>query len=382
MVPALRTLLTFTSTFRPPGFAIMGDVTNTPGWSNDRGPQVVAVSSACIGLLSLAVGLRVYAQGLMMNPLKKWDTWFTIIAAVMAIAIGSLLIHSVTHFGLGKHTFCVIAEDPLPPDNLANIFKVGKPPYFTVQTPKTAVNVSKFGYVQITIQAACLMFVKLAILSLYVRLFGMMRRDKLFTWGVYILFTFSVLLGVGSVIEFICNVSRRMCSGIEYTSCSRRGPRVAEQKVTVAIMLLPARILWGLQLPMRKKIGLGFTFRLGIFVSVTNVVRVSYYAKITVGGDIAWDNIDAMLWTIVQMCFAIVAACIPPSAPLLRVCMGSRENTMRGKYRSRLGSNSREETILRTAAIHPGSRESHQLDPYAYCKLLVPRLSIFHITPG
>jgi hypothetical protein len=87
----------------------------------------------------------------------------------------------------------------------------------------------------------------------------------------------------------------------------------------IAIMLLPSRLLWNLRLPLKEKIGLTATFGLGIFLSATNVVRIIYYARIIDGGNLAWDDIDALIWTFVCMCLAVVCASIPPCAPLFRV---------------------------------------------------------------
>jgi hypothetical protein len=81
----------------------------------------------------------------------------------------------------------------------------------------------------------------------------------------------------------------------------------------IAIMLLPSRLLWNLRLPLKEKIGLTATFGLGIFVSATNVVRIIYYARIIDGGNLAWDDIDALIWTFVCMCLAVVCASIPLS---------------------------------------------------------------------
>lgn len=219
-------------------------------------------------------------------------------------------------------------EDPQRPDNLAYIFMI--------------------GYVTTILQSACIMFTKLAILALYARVFGMLHHDKLFTWGVYFLTGFVLLLGVGSIIEFILQCipapvfwnriyllfPGKPADGPTEGYCMDQVlhvtiPIVLDLVSEILIMLLPSRILWNLQLPWKKKIGLMATFGLGIFVCATNIVRITYYAKMENGGDIAWDDIDAFVWTLVQMCIAIVAASIPPCAPLLKGCLGRTGKTTR-----------------------------------------------------
>ncbi|KAF2642240.1 hypothetical protein P280DRAFT_467634 [Massarina eburnea CBS 473.64] len=341
--------------------AIPTDPSQIPNWNEDRAPEIVAVTSVAITVLSLSVCLRIYGQSFITNPLRKWDTWFTLLASILAIGLGACLINSAANYGLGKHTARVILQDPDAPDNLANIFM--------------------FGYIQITIQAACIMFTKLAILALYVRLFGMMGRDTLFTWGVYTLFAFTILLGIGSVIEFILQCipapvfwnrvyllfPQKPAPGPTVGYCMPNPyytiiPSILDLVSELAILLLPSKILWHLQLPLRKKIGLAVTFGLGTFVTLMNIIRIYYYSRITVGGDIAWDNIDAMIWTMVQMALAIVCACIPPAAPLLRFCLGDRESTVRRRYGSRLVSVRDKSTPIRSTTVPAG--QSHELLTY------------------
>jgi len=53
-------------------------------WDDDRSPQVIAISSVCIAILSIAFFLRLYSQNLITNPWKVWDTWLTVLASVSA----------------------------------------------------------------------------------------------------------------------------------------------------------------------------------------------------------------------------------------------------------------------------------------------------------
>ncbi|KAF2469545.1 uncharacterized protein BDR25DRAFT_288451 [Lindgomyces ingoldianus] len=297
-------------------------------WVDNRAPEVVALNIVCLFSVFVTFAVRLYAQSLVTNPWKALDTWFALVASVFAAGVAGCILYAVK-LGLGKHTRRIVLEDLSPPDNLADIFK--------------------YGYIQSILQAVCIMFTKLAILALYTRVFGLLHHDRCFTYGVYVCTVFSVLLGIGEISVFIlqCVPPQVFWNRIYllFPVGHPKGPvegycmdqvthvvvPIALDLVSeVAIMLLPARILWNLCLPWKKKIGLGVTFSLGIFVSVTNIVRISIYARMVNGGDIAWDDIDAFIWTIVQMSFAVVCASIPPCAPLLKVFSKRKGGSSRG----------------------------------------------------
>jgi hypothetical protein len=192
------------------------------------------------------------------------------------------------------------------------------------------------------------MFTKLAIIALYARIFGLIHHDRFFRYGIYVCAAFSMLLGIMEILVFVLQCippevfwnriyllfpvghPKGRTEGYCMDQVSHVVAPIALDLVSeVAIMLLPARILWKLRLPRKKKIGLSITFGLGIFVTVTNIVRINIYAKMVNGGDIAWDDIDAFVWTIVQMSIAVICASIPPCAPLLRLF--SRNNNRAGR---------------------------------------------------
>ncbi|KAF2258895.1 hypothetical protein CC78DRAFT_422200, partial [Lojkania enalia] len=284
----------------------------------NRSAELVAISVLCIVAISVSVSLRLYAQSLTTNPWKIWDSWLTIMASVMAIAVASFILYSVK-LGLGYHTTRIILEDPEPPRKLADIFK--------------------YAYIQTILQAASIMCTKLAILTLYARVFGLRHHDRFFTYGLYICITFTSLLGVGTTIEFITQCvpppvfwnrvyllfpGGAVPNGLTEGYCMDQlthlvVPVSLDLANEIAILVLPAKVLWSLRLPWKKKLALTITFGLGIFVTITNIVRINIYAKIVNGGDIAWDDIDAFIWTVVQLSVGIICACIPACAPLLKL---------------------------------------------------------------
>ncbi|KAI9713566.1 MAG: hypothetical protein M1820_000948 [Bogoriella megaspora] len=88
---------------------------------------------------------------------------------------------------------------------------------------------------------------------------------------------------------------------------------IVEILIDVALLLLPLRMIAKLQLNLQKKLMLCGIFALGIFVTVTGIVRLTilYQPK---SETLSFANSD--LWIEIQLGTAIVCACLPLYRPL------------------------------------------------------------------
>jgi fucose permease len=101
----------------------------------------------------------------------------------------------------------------------------------------------------------------------------------------------------------------------------------------LAILALPIPVLTGMRLPSRQKTILVFTFTLGIFVTIVDVVRI-YYLQQAIGetptgsstspgsrfggeADFAWNASLSLMWSAVEVNVGIICACIPTLKPLI-----------------------------------------------------------------
>ena len=190
------------------------------------------------------------------------------------------------------------------------------------------------GYFTEIFQAVALMFIKLAILKFYSRVFTL--RQPIFKWSVYALVAYSIATGIGVTVEFIV-----ICLPISYYwnvawalnglkapfpvegSCLPSPVRLATPLLLdlfsdVIMLFLPLLGLWNLQMSRRKKIGLLFAFSLGAFVCVTNILRIYFSFNINSAGDVSYVNADSFVWTAVQCSMGVLAASVPALAPLYR----------------------------------------------------------------
>lgn len=102
----------------------------------------------------------------------------------------------------------------------------------------------------------------------------------------------------------------------------------------LAILVLPIPVLTGMRLPQRQKTILVFTFALGIFVTIVDVVRIYYLqqastdgqtlkanTRLGTGNNFAWTASTAFMWSAVEVNVGIICACIPTLKPLVKKFM-------------------------------------------------------------
>lgn len=97
----------------------------------------------------------------------------------------------------------------------------------------------------------------------------------------------------------------------------------------LAILVLPIPVLTGMRLPQRQKTVLVFTFALGVFVTIVDVVRIYYlqqavndqvvtHQRLGTGIDFSYSASTALMWSAVEVNVGIICACIPTLKPLIK----------------------------------------------------------------
>lgn len=101
----------------------------------------------------------------------------------------------------------------------------------------------------------------------------------------------------------------------------------------LAILAMPIPVLTGMRLPSRQKTILVFTFTLGIFVTIVDVVRIYYLQRAILevptgsstdplsrfGGqsNFAWNASLSLMWSAVEVNVGMACACVPTLKPLI-----------------------------------------------------------------
>ncbi|KAK3382091.1 integral membrane protein [Lasiosphaeria ovina] len=78
----------------------------------------------------------------------------------------------------------------------------------------------------------------------------------------------------------------------------------------ILILALPMYPIYSSHLPPGQKVALMVVFALGLFTTVTSILRMQTLSFSTTSPDITWD-IDSSIWTMIEENLAIICACLP-----------------------------------------------------------------------
>lgn len=134
----------------------------------------------------------------------------------------------------------------------------------------------------------------------------------------------------------------------------------------LTILVLPIPVLTGMRLPQRQKTVLIFTFTLGIFVTVVDVIRIYYlqqtadqtltHSRIGTGPDFSYHVSTALMWSAVEVNVGIICACIPTLKPLIHRILPSMLID-----RHKPESDKEGVTAIESHAARSGNGASHEL---------------------
>ncbi|KAI5781944.1 hypothetical protein EDC01DRAFT_235044 [Geopyxis carbonaria] len=263
--------------------------------ADDRSGEILATGAFFLFFIVLVTVLRLYGRlHLMKLPLALDDV---LICIASVFGIGFLCVEMIScKYGAGKHFFPLSLE-------------------------------SKSTY-QFSVWLACsfymcgMGFVKFAMLALYWRL----SPSQGFRNILMFMFLFVGLLTVSNVlvVVFQCKpivatwdlrVRNGTCINIIAFYYSNSALNILTD---FAVYVLPMRMLWNIQLPIRQKISLCGIFGLGAIACIASVVRVANIPLMARNGDHSWNIVNAMIWSIVEMGVSILAASFPSLKVLVK----------------------------------------------------------------
>ncbi|KAK4127962.1 hypothetical protein N657DRAFT_236459 [Parathielavia appendiculata] len=269
------------------------------GWTyNTKDPNAPTIGLTITGVaitltfLSLiTVCLRTYVRALMIRAFGI-DDWIILVTWVAAAGFAIVSIVQ-SRWGLGLQHI-----DDLPADDVYNfglIQYMGAPFYITsILGFKLAllfsylrfIPLGVYRYTIIGVITACIMF-HLSFLLVQINLCQPIRKqwDPAITWG-------SCIPGVPF-----------------YTSMA-----ALTMVFDVTVMLLPFPVLAKSRLQTRKKVILLGLFGLGIFITVTQIVRIQKVKQLAN----YTDSAPLILWSTVESNLGIIVANVPTLAPLVK----------------------------------------------------------------
>ncbi|KAF2638709.1 hypothetical protein P280DRAFT_482043 [Massarina eburnea CBS 473.64] len=206
-----------------------------------------------------------------------------------------------------------------------------------------------------------LMLVKVAILLSWIRLFVPLKQRNAFFWVSHALIWSNVLFyGIGTITEiFQCTPREKIWNPllIEAGEAGGHCPIDITKHAAASgfinllsdliILLLPQRVIWGLNISRKKKIGMSFLFLVGLFATVAAAIRIYYLFKTYDANDMIYYGSDLVLWMGAEIAAGLMIMGFPSLPKVFKSMPGSTSvlsflrSLSRSRHSNEADSNSR-----------------------------------------
>ncbi|MCJ1317914.1 hypothetical protein MMC15_003241 [Xylographa vitiligo] len=263
-------------------------------WDSQPGIKVIVLSAVFESLAIVAVILRLWSRRIQGAVLVLND--FAILAALLfTTGLAALIILSVAWAGEGQ------AFKNVPPQDQGRIFMT-----FVFEQP---------------VWGAANALVKISILHLYVTIFPnpTFRKICYVMMAVSTVFFVTILLEVFLLcMPFVYNWDKTIEGTCGNQTLALLMIGSANLIIDAIIVVLPLPLLWRLQLPIWKKIGLLVMFSLGAFTCVVTLLRIIRIENTNLADtDPTISGAIIAQWSILEPTIAIVNSCFPTIRPVL-----------------------------------------------------------------
>jgi len=275
--------------------------------------MVVVSSVACLAVATLALCMRVYTRVAITKKFEMTD--YTFVAAWGCSCILSALSIAACYVaGLGNHLW------DIPLQKFAMFLKI-----------KT-----------LTSAVYCLgvMLIKLSLLLFYLQLAVDAKFRLVVCALIWIVASYSIASVV--VVIFSCYpVSKSWDPTVQGGSCVNLpvfyiANMSLNSATDIAVLFLPAPLLWGLRMPLRDKIALSGVFMTGLGICVVSILRIRALIILLRTTDVTWGLVEGYVWSLIELNTAIFCAALLFIKPLLRkICSGLLDSTSAFRSSSR-----------------------------------------------
>ncbi|KAM0794306.1 hypothetical protein BDR22DRAFT_895239 [Usnea florida] len=317
------------------------------GGDRDRGWLLMVIGIVFNTTGTILVLARLYFR----SHIKKnlgFDDLFVVLGLIFATVAVSLMCVAV-HYGLGRHQFYLESS-----------------PRLSQQLPRS-IELLDIAQVLVILSS---MFTRVSICFFLLRIFGTVRMWKRSLHGI-IAFTVAVNIATASTTLVECSPPQKAWNPLIPGTCWSDNTRLALGECNGAAAVscdwalasLPIVFMWGMQMSIKKKLGICILMSLGFFSGICAIVRTALLKDIidNTSSDVSWNVVPLTIWGLLETLLGIIAACIPTVKPLFdkpfrrtlnlnRKVAGERPDPIRGgdDDRCRLQPAMQPDTLLDT----------------------------------
>ncbi|KAF4848022.1 Satratoxin biosynthesis SC1 cluster protein 4 [Colletotrichum siamense] len=260
--------------------------------SETRQPLVIGVTLTALFLASIVAALRIYVRRW---RLRRWgpDDTALVFSYVLVFVTGLLMLIN-TRYGDGLHKATLTRENYLKTQEIA--------------------------IAAVAVYQAAMPLIKSTFLLQYRRVFPLPPFQKLCNIFLIFIMTF----GFTQVVSlcFACVPLRALWDFSVKGKCFKLldwwyAGSAINLITDIIIFVMPVPLLRTLAVPLRQKIVLMATFGLGFFTCAISVIRLTTLKSSATSTDPTYNTVVAGIWSITELCCAIICVCIPTLRPLL-----------------------------------------------------------------
>ncbi|KAI0512571.1 hypothetical protein F5B22DRAFT_615408 [Xylaria bambusicola] len=302
--------------------------------------EVIAIVTVFQAFSTLALVLRLWTRLKIQHLRLGADNLTIIVAWTLSLAL-DVLIAFQTRYGLGKH----VTE--IPPDTdfmTSNILFYAHQPIYYISVSLTKVSIILFYFTLLP-----------------------QRSYRNFLRGMMVIV---ILTGLTCTIAgiFQCNPIASAWNANIHGTCFNQpalffangGLNITQDLV---LYVLPTRILWSMNLPLKQRIALVGIFVVGGLTIIAGIIRIPSLQEAVMSNDPTWDHVGSSIWSSIECNVGIVCACLVHLKPLITHLIPTFSSSSRSSRGGRLlklsdkpnegGANSPLQTVGRRQGSKP-----------------------------
>ncbi|KAG4263644.1 hypothetical protein FPRO06_06168 [Fusarium proliferatum] len=317
------------------------DTRSMPADSSSRSVEIQAILITFSILSTITVALRLYVRYKVLHSLG-WDDRVMAAAQVLTIA-AAVAIGLENNYGLGHHTW--------------------------EQSKENYVAYMKAFYASVIVYNVAMCLVKIGILLQYRRVFAIPILQALTFYGLVIMVAWTITIAFLNTL--ICVPVAKFWNSALDGHCT--DPLTVWYVMAgfnlvtdITVFCMPLPVIGSLNLPKKQKIMLLAIFSIGFLTCIISIIRIRTLKTAASTKDPNWDNVDAAIWSFLEVTLAIISSCLPTLRPLFSKLMPklfassfgrSNPASRYGYTRTRSSQNLRSMSRRRTQDISHDSME-------------------------
>ncbi|KAF4629023.1 hypothetical protein G7Y89_g9132 [Cudoniella acicularis] len=289
--------------------------------------QFITISAVLVSIATITVGLRFHVRRTRRTKFGL-DDWTILAALVLAWLLSILFIVASAKGALGGHT-------PINPKTHLGV------------SNQDSQNSAKVEYGAYVIMSLAFGLIKISVVSFYRRIFvGQAFRQWslallvfICVWMVAFFLALTLWCGVHPAAGWTSRATiLAYCTNLADLELAF----AATDAITdLMVILTPIPMLWGLQMSIKRRLALMGIFLLGALSTASSILRMVFVVVDIYGTTLGYRDFLALvtnveIWSEVEVCIALIAACLPTLRPLFS---GNSPESIIGSIRSILSLN-------------------------------------------